>query len=425
MSLNSTSDNQSCEREIYIGLMSGTSIDSLEAAMLFVSTKDHEICDLSIGKVVSYEWLSDEKELLHGLCDPHSRFNNVQSQAQGAQLISQRSAQLVNDLLKITGYSASDIVAIGSHGQTIFHQPEKSISVQIDNGPNLAALTGIDAIVNFRAADLAAGGQGAPLAQIFHSALFGKNNRPVFMLNLGGIANITALDAKGNIIAAFDTGPANTLIDLICREAFNEPYDKDGNYARSGKVNEPLLNAMLTHEYFATPYPKSTGRELFNAEFLKRFDALPDFNNSSREDILNLLATLTELTACTVLDGIKQVVTNINSTAKSKACSDAPSYTLDTCELIVAGGGADNGYMMERFKVLAEAMGLKLSISSIKQQGIAPQALEPAAFAYFAALCTHGIQVNLNSSTGAKAPSILGCICPSINGHFVRSLRAN
>lgn len=424
MSLNSTSNTPSCEREIYIGLMSGTSIDSLEAAMLFVSTKDHEIYDLSIGQVVSYEWLSDEKELLHGLCDPHSRYNNVQSQAQGAQLISERSAQLVKELLKSSGYSAFDIVAIGSHGQTIFHQPDKSISVQIDNGPNLAALTGIDAIVNFRAADLAAGGQGAPLAQIFHSALFGKNNRPVFMLNLGGIANITALDAQGNIIAAFDTGPANTLIDLICREAFNEPYDKDGNYARSGKVNESLLNAMLTHEYFATPFPKSTGRELFNADFLQRYGALPDFNNTSQEDIHNLLATLTELTARSVLDGINQVITSINSAAQNKSCTNTQSSSAETCELIVAGGGADNGYMMERFKVLADAMGLTLSISSIKQQGIAPQALEPAAFAYFAALCTHGIQVNLKSSTGAKAPSILGCICPSVNGHFVRSLRA-
>lgn len=414
--------------EIYIGLMSGTSIDSLDAAMLFVTPTKDGLSKLRIGEVESYQWQATEQELLHGLCEQDGQFDRVHCLAQAGNIIATRSAQVVNALLKKTGVKAENVVAIGSHGQTVYHAPHRHQSVQIDNGPLLAALTGIDAIVNFRAADLAVEGEGAPLAQLFHSAYFGGNDSHVFMLNLGGIANVTQLTPEGSIVTAFDIGPANTLIDLVCRKCFNQAYDEDGALARSGTINFSLLEAMYDNPYFSLAHPKSTGREYFNEDFLTKHGI--DISHCDREEhkhslYCDYLATLTELTCHSVIAAIEQLKHEMvlkSATCSTSAC--ASTYSMDDpCELIVAGGGADNAYLMERLSKLGQERVSNLRICSIRDLGIKPQAIEPAAFAYFAALCTHGIEVDLKSSTGAQHTSILGCICPSTQGHYVRLRR--
>lgn len=423
------SKTASAQEEIYIGLMSGTSIDSLDAAMLFVTPTKDGLSKLRIGEVETYEWNAEEKALLHGLCAQDGPYDRVYRQAQAGNIIAERSAQVVKALLQKTGVKTEDVVAIGSHGQTVYHAPNLHQSVQIDNGPLLASLTGIDAIVNFRAADLAAMGEGAPLAQLFHSAYFGGNDSHVFMLNLGGIANVTQLTPTGDIVTAFDIGPANTLIDLICRKCFNIPYDKDGALARSGTINQELLDALYSDPYFKLPHPKSTGREYFNEHFLSKHGINTNTDeqaNFDRNLYTSHLTTLTELTCLSVIECIAKLKQELAAKSRTTAADAATTsvYSIDDpCELIVAGGGADNGYLMDRLKQLGSEHVSNLRVRSIRDLGIKSQSIEPAAFAYFAALCTHSIEVDLKSSTGAQKTSILGCICPSTQGHYVRTVR--
>ena len=382
--------------KLFIGLMSGTSIDGLDGVLMSITAPDN----FKVLATTTVSWSDEERELLNGLCQTNSKFDSVYHLGQGSNIVAQGEAKAVFQLLKLSGLKSQDICAIGAHGQTICHHPEHSFSLQIDNGPLLANLTDIDAIVNFRAADIANGGQGAPLAQAFHQKLFVNHKSSRVILNLGGIANISVLDRQGALISAFDTGPANTLIDYICRTYFNCPFDHKGSLARTGKVDPQLLQAMLLEPYFAQSYPKSTGRELFNSDFLQRY--VPEHMLHSPD----LLATLTELTAQSVMDAIYLVYQQ-----HSKQLGDS-------LEIVVCGGGAYNDYLLERMTALAK---LKVTIGSCDDFGIDAKFIEAQAFAYFAYCTVNAICLPLNNSTHARRPSILGCICPAPNGYYARS----
>ena len=394
--------------DLFIGLMSGTSIDGLDGVLMSIAPDVTGELKFKTLATTTVPWDKSEQELLNGLCKAGSKFDSVYHLGLGANVVATKEAQAVKDLLTQVKLQPKDICAIGAHGQTISHHPEVSFSLQIDNGPLLANLTDIDAIVNFRAADIANGGQGAPLAQAFHHKVFTNRQSSRVVLNLGGIANITVLDPKGTLISAFDTGPANTLIDYVCRSYLNCPYDHQGDFARKGTVKQNILDKMLSHEYFVKAYPKSTGRELFNADFLEHY--LGTIDPHDTQELYSILATLTELTAISVIDAIALVYAHHQSQLGA------------SLELVVCGGGAYNKYLLERMHTLAQERGLKLTIGSCLDFGIDAKFLEAQAFAYFAYCTVHALCLPLNNSTHAKRPSILGCICPAPHGAYQRSL---
>lgn len=395
--------------QLFIGLMSGTSIDGLDGVLMSIKADEQGCLKFKTLATTSCDWTTEEKLLLNGLCQPHSAHDNVYSLGLGANVVATKEALAVKQLLAQSHYQAQDICAIGAHGQTICHQPQDAFSLQIDNGPLLANSTDIDAIVNFRAADIANGGQGAPLAQAFHQMVFASANKTRVVLNLGGIANITVLGAQGSLISAFDTGPANTLIDYICRTYLNISFDKDGNLARQGQVNHQALTKLLSHPYFTQPYPKSTGRELFNSNFISDYLSQYDLTNLTKANLCDILATLTELTAKTVIDAIAKVYQDHESTL----CKDI--------EIVACGGGAFNSYLLERMALLAHEAKLNLTIAHCSDFGIDAKFLEAQAFAYFAYCTVHAHCLPLHNSTHASRPSILGCICPAPSGYYARS----
>lgn len=402
------SNNHHDLEQLFIGLMSGTSIDGLDGVLMSIRPDNNGSLLFKTLATTSIDWTQEEKFLLNGLCQSHSKQDNVYSLGLGANVVATKEAQAVKLLLAKAKLSAKDICAIGAHGQTICHQPQDSFSLQIDNGPLLANSCDIDAIVNFRAADIANGGQGAPLAQAFHQMVFASPDKTRVVLNLGGIANITVLGPKGTLITAFDTGPANTLIDYVCRNYLNINYDDNGLKARSGKINEQALSKMLAHEYFHKAYPKSTGRELFNKDFIEDY-----LNCHNEQNICDLLATLTELTSRSVINAIAQVY------------HDHQASLGNEIELVACGGGAFNSYLLERMSFWAQENKLNLSICSCSDFGIDAKFLEAQAFAYFAYCTVHGQCLPLNNSTHASRASILGCICPAPQGFYARTLASH
>ncbi len=368
-------------KNLYIGLMSGTSIDGVDAALINFSDNQHEIIATSYTP-----FPIGIREAIQSLCSPGD--NEIERMGKVDNLLGVFYANCIERLLQQASIKHDQVIAIGSHGQTIRHRPDSQypFTHQIGDPNQIAYLTGITTVADFRRRDMAAGGQGAPLAPLFHQQLFQKDNEPVVVVNLGGIANITVISESFETFG-FDTGPANNLLDLWAETNINTPYDKDGQWARSGTVIKPLLERMLQENYFKREAPKSTGRELFNKAWLSQH--LSHFETHKPEDIQ---ATLAELTAVTVADAIN---------------SSSPE-----CEtIILCGGGAYNTYLVERIRANTTCK----NIRSTSHYGIDPDWIEAAAFAWLAKRTLEGRYGNLPSVTGAETTVVLGGIYPGRN----------
>ncbi len=364
----------------YIGLMSGTSMDGIDTVLVDFSKRTPKlICSHShafpdtlqtqLSTIISPSWSGSL-----------SQFGTLHQQ------LGKLFAGAVNALLQKTTISANQIQAIGSHGQTVWHQPqgEHPFSLQLGDANQISELTGITTVADFRSRDIAAGGQGAPLVPAFHKALFTKEKTNRILLNIGGIANITLLPGNGEV-SGFDTGPGNGLMDAWIKKHKQQSFDKDGAWASTGTINDKLLESLLTDSYFSLPAPKSTGKEYFNLEWLAKYTAIP----ARPQDIQ---ATLTELSAKSIADAIKKAI----------------DKQQDWHQLYVCGGGVHNPFLMARLKThLAD-----FEIKSTEKLGVSPDWMEAIAFAWLAKQTLEGKPGNLPSVTGAKGARILGAIYP-------------
>jgi anhydro-N-acetylmuramic acid kinase len=297
-------------------------------------------------------------------------------------------AQAANSLLAQAGLQAKDIRAMGAHGQTVRHRPQMfdqtGYTLQLCNPSLLAELTGIDVVADFRSRDVAAGGQGAPLAPFFHRAWFAQECT-IGVLNIGGISNLTILQSDDTTLG-FDCGPGNALMDFWVSKHIGKAFDAEGSWGASGHVISALLARLLAEPYFQLPYPKSTGRDLFNPEWLSTH--LADFANAKPQDVQR---TLLELTASTCATSMRSYSHKSNQTFK---------------ELIVCGGGAFNTALMQQLQTLLP----ETRVRSSAERGLPAQDVEATAFAWLAKQCIERIALPLTSVTGARGPRILGGI---------------
>lgn len=367
------------DSRLYIGLMSGTSVDGVDGVLARLSDGQppQVLASASLPMPTDLRQellalnLSGEDELARG--------------ALAANALARLYAQAVSDLLREAGVAARDVAAIGAHGQTVRHRPDSGYTVQLNAPALLAELSGIDVVADFRSRDVAAGGQGAPLVPPFHAAIFGApEGRAV--LNLGGIANVTLLE-PGKSPRGFDTGPANVFLDGWCQRHLGAPYDADGRWATSGQVLAPLLELLIASEpWFALPPPKSTGRDLFNMQWLDSRLAEFDGPRPAPQDVQ---ATLQRLTARTVANAI-----------------DAAA--AGTREVFVCGGGARNPGLMREL-----AYCLQRPVRATDALGVPAQQVEALAFAWLAQAFVARRPAGLPDVTGARGPRILGALYPA------------
>jgi anhydro-N-acetylmuramic acid kinase len=366
----------------YIGLMSGTSLDGVDAVLAEDAEGGH------VRAQAHVHWpLSDPlRAALLALNSPGP--NELHRAAVAAQGLVGVYAQAVAALLTRAGLIADDIRAVGAHGQTVRHRPQEftatGYTVQLMNGALLAELTGIDVVCDFRSRDVAAGGQGAPLVPAFHAVAFAEPGENRAVLNLGGMANLTLLPAAGPV-GGFDCGPGNVLMDSWCQRQRGLPYDAGGAWACGGTVDAHLLARLLCDPYFRRPPPKSTGRDLFDAGWLQAHLAGSD---TGAQDVL---ATLAEFTARTATDALRE-------------------HAPQTQSLIVCGGGAFNHHLMNRLAALVPA---RTRVSSTAESGTAPDQVEALAFAWLASAYVARRPGNVPAVTGALGPRVLGALYPA------------
>ena len=360
--------------QYYIGLMSGTSMDGIDAVLTKLSgTQWLGVCAHAF---VAYP--ETLRQQLLSLQIPQQ--NELAQAAILAQQLARLNAQAVSTVLSTAQTEARAVTALGCHGQTIRHVPEQHYSIQLMDWALLAELTGITTVGDFRSRDLAAGGQGAPLVPAFHQAVFADEKQCRVVLNLGGIANISVLQPHQQAFG-FDTGPANMLMDAWVQQNWQQEFDFNGTLAAQGRTIEPLLQAMLSHAYFSQPYPKSTGRDLFS------FDWLSQYLNG-QENPADVLRTLLELTAHSAVNAI------IN------AAPDAGS-------VYACGGGAQNLLLMQ---TLAQQLDLhRISLYSTDTLQLPAQLVEASAFAWLAACWYQRQPVATHYATGAHGARIPGC----------------
>ena len=359
---------------LYIGLMSGTSMDGIDAALVDLSAAP------SLRALVHHPFPPQLRDTLLALNHPGD--NELHRAAQAANALALGYAAIVTTLLAQTGVNPKDILGIGCHGQTVRHQPQNGYTTQLVNGALLAELTGISVICDFRSRDIAAGGEGAPLVPAFHQAVFASSQLSRAIVNIGGIANISHLPVNDEV-TGFDCGPGNALMDAWIMAHRNQPYDAGGAWAASGRALPELEQRLLAHHFFTRPPPKSTGRETFNLDWVRT--AL-----SGHELPEDVQATLCELTAT----GIAQ--------ALNMYCANAP-------EIYFCGGGARNNTLLKRISALLPGRRIALTDSL----GIAAEAVEAAAFAWLAARAMAREPGNLPRVTGARGLRILGAIYPA------------
>ena len=363
--------------DLYIGLMSGTSLDGADGVLV-----DFSGSKLRVVASSTEMFPTDFRAELLALNSPSH--NELHRSALAANQLTEVYAEVVTSLLRDSGETAKHIQAIGAHGQTVRHRPELGYTTQLNNPSLLAERTGINVVADFRSRDVAAGGQGAPLVPAFHHSFFGKPGQATLVLNIGGISNLSVLPVTGQVLG-FDCGPGNALMDAWCLQHTGKRFDEGGQWAASGQLVPELLASLLDEGYFALPPPKSTGRDLFSMAWLRQ--KLKSYASYSPEDVQN---TLTELTA--------------------RACiACANSYLNNSKELIVCGGGAFNNYLMQRLQA-----GLPfLNVVSSSTRGLPALQVEAAAFAWLARQTTKRLPGNLPSATGAVGQRMLGAIYPA------------
>jgi anhydro-N-acetylmuramic acid kinase len=375
-------------RNHYIGLMSGTSLDGADGVLV----------DFSGGRLrvvgVATEPFSDvfRAELL---ALNSQGPNELHRAAIAANQLAGVYAGVVRSLVAqgaAGGIGADQIEAIGAHGQTVRHQPaplragDGGYTLQLNNPALLAELTGLQVVADFRSRDVAAGGQGAPLAPAFHRNVFGRADATVCVLNLGGISNLSVLPPADTApVLGFDCGAGNALMDAWCHRHTGQPFDAGGAWAASGRLIPALLASLLDEPYFTLPPPKSTGRDLFSLTWLDQ--KLAAFAAERPQDIQN---TLAEFTVIPCVSGVTR-------------------YGIDSKQLIVCGGGAFNDHLLRRLQA-----GLpSLRVSASDQHGLPPLQVEAAAFAWLARQAILRQAGNLASVTGAAGPRVLGAIYPA------------
>ena len=367
--------------ELYIGLMSGTSLDGVDGVL----------ADFSGSKCLVTQHQSAElapKLKAELLALNTSGADELHRAALAANALVRVYADTVHALLAHSGVALSDIRAIGAHGQTVRHRPQAfdgtGYTLQLNNPALLAELTGITTVADFRSRDVAAGGQGAPLVPAFHQYVFAQPQATMLVLNIGGISNLSVLGADGQV-QGFDCGPGNALMDYWCQRHTSQPFDRGGAWAATGTLLPALLAQCLAEPYLRQPPPKSTGRDLFNPDWL--YAQLSAHGDAAPQDVQ---ATLTELTA--------------------RACAEsASSYGKQSAHLAVCGGGAFNGYLMQRLQALLPGVAVQPSDA----YGLPAQQVEAAAFAWLARQTLLGAPCNLQSVTGAQGARVLGAIYPA------------
>ncbi len=357
---------------LYIGLMSGTSLDGVDVAA--VAFEDGHPRLLGTFLLPYPDALRSQLLAIH-----ESGPDELHRAALLSVQLSRLYATAVNTLITNAGMKAADVAAIGCHGQTVRHRPELGYTLQLGAPALLAELTAIRVVSDFRSRDIAAGGQGAPLVPAFHAALFTHPEKHRAIVNIGGIANLTDLPADpSNAVSGFDTGPGNLLMDAWAAKHLGPPCDSGGAWAASGLVSNELLDAMLADPYFAQAAPKSTGRDHFNLSWLERHA----IQGLAPRDVQ---ASLCELTARSIVDAV------VASGAR---------------ELWLCGGGVHNDHLVSRITALLP----RCPTGSTATLGLAPDWVEATAFAWLAKQAVEGRPGNLPAVTGARGPRVLGTI---------------
>jgi anhydro-N-acetylmuramic acid kinase len=364
-------------RQVYAGVMSGTSLDGVDAVIADFAPEAGRVCRLlGAAQVPFAQPLRNELLALQRAGD-----DELARAARAGNALADAYAQGIVAAVASAGISAADVVAAGVHGQTLRHRPDEGWTLQLNNPARVAERSGVTVVADFRSRDVAAGGQGAPLVPAFHAALFrGDVHRVV--VNIGGIANVTDLPAQG-AVRGFDTGPGNVLLDLWHARHRDAAFDRDGAWARSGRVDDALLAALSSEPYFARVPPKSTGRDLFNGEWL---DAKLAGRNVALADVQ---ATLNALTARTIAEAVR-------------------THCTAATDVLVCGGGANNAALME-------ALSRELAPRTVRTTvalGVAVEHVEALAFAWLARETIAGRAGNLPEVTGARGLRTLGAIYP-------------
>jgi anhydro-N-acetylmuramic acid kinase len=370
---------------VFIGLMSGTSLDGVDGVLARFGHDDRPLV-LAHAHRPFPPVLRDE---LLALNQPAGT-DELHRAALAANALARVQAEVVQALLDAAHLTPGAVTAIGSHGQTVRHRPGEfdgtGYTLQLNNPALLAELSGIPVVADFRSRDVAAGGQGAPLVPAFHALAFGRPGAAQAVLNLGGIGNLTLLPADaGQPVRGFDCGPGNALLDHWVQQHRGQAFDADGAWAASGQVHKPLLTCLMAEPFLARRPPKSTGRDLFNPDWLEA--RLSAFQPLSPVDVQ---ATLAEFTASAAVEALLH---------------EAPACTA----LHVCGGGALNGHLMRRLQALLPGV----VVGSTAALGLPPLQVEAAAFAWLARACWQRKPGNWPEVTGARGPRVLGAIYPA------------
>jgi anhydro-N-acetylmuramic acid kinase len=362
-----------------IGLMSGTSVDGVDGVLARFSGQGPQTRIQTLSQASRPMPPGLRAELL-ALQSPGG--DELARAAEAAVALTDLYAEVVADLQAKQPALAHEQTVIGAHGQTVRHRPERGYTLQLIHGAQLAESTGLDTVVDFRSADVAAGGQGAPLVPAFHALAFASETHRRAIVNVGGIANVSLLPPGGGQVTGHDTGPGNLLMDYWCERHTGQVFDASGAWASTGQVHEALLSYLLAEPYFAKPAPKSTGRDLFTPAWLEHALRRCVPNEPRPQDVQ---ATLLELTARLI-------------------ARDCLSFQAQECH--VCGGGAYNAQLMRRLEILIP----QAKVQTTEALGVAPDAVEALAFAWLARQRVIEIPANLPAVTGARGRRVLGAV---------------